>query len=182
MTTSNLEMEPGSSDDMEDLNTTTKNDILPLGEVATTRNLHYRADQCPWIQGSGEDQMASLSTNRVIVARCLEPDLVRCLCEASAPSPEADPVEEDRNDGESLVEPATLCALVRSLASQAHRTLTRTPCAQREEFDELCQQLADVQRHIERLRRAHAMRFDELNHWLESLMKRMQDRQFDASA
>ncbi len=43
--------------------------------------------------------------------------------------------QEDREDGEWVVEPATLCALVRSLAYQAHRTLTRTPCAPLEEFD-----------------------------------------------
>jgi hypothetical protein len=130
----------------------------------------------------GEDQMATLSAKGVTVARSLEPDLVRRLCEASAPSQEPDPVEEDCNGGETLVEPATLCALVRSLASQSHRTLTRKPCAQSEEFDELWQQLTDLQRQIERLRQAHATRFDELKHWLESLMKRMQDRQFDASA
>jgi hypothetical protein len=130
----------------------------------------------------GEDQMASLSANGVIVARSLRPDLVRRLCEAPGSDGEPDPVQEDREDDESSVEPATLCALVRSLASRAHCTLTRKPCAPREELDELCRQLADLQRKIERLRRVHAMRFDELEHWLESLMKRIRDRQFEASA
>ncbi len=101
----------------------------------------------------GEDQMASLHANGVIVARSLEPALVRRLCQASESDREPVPVEEDREDGERVVEPATLCALVRSLASQAHRTLTRTPCAPIEEFDDLRQQLADLQLQIDRLRR-----------------------------
>jgi hypothetical protein len=126
--------------------------------------------------------MASLSANGAIVARSPEPALVCSPCQSTGPDRAPVPVEGDRDDSESLVEPATLCAMVRSLASRAHRTLTRTPCAPIEEFVELQEQLAALQLQIDRLRRFHSSRFDELEHWLESLMKQVRDRQSEASA
>jgi hypothetical protein len=130
----------------------------------------------------GEDQLASLSAKGVIVARSLELELVRRLCDASRLNQKPDPAEEDRGREETLVEPATLCAHVRSLAIQAHRMLTRKPCPLVKELDGLSQQLTDLERAIERLGRSHSLQFDELKRWLESLMKRVQDRRFDASA
>ena len=105
--------------------------------------------------------MASLSANGVIVARSLEPALVRRLCQAFEPSREPVPLDGDGDEVESLVEPATLCARVRSLASEAHRTLTRTPCAPIEELDELRQQVANLQLQLDRFRRLQ--RCDSMN-------------------
>ena len=73
------------------------------------------------------------------------------------------------------IEPATLCTRVRSLASQAHRILTRMPCVHYEEGHELRQQLAGLQMEIDRLRRFHSLRFDELQRWLDSLVQRVED-------
>ena len=73
------------------------------------------------------------------------------------------------------IEPAMLCTRVRSLASQAHRILTRMPCVHYEEGHELRQQLALLQMEIDRLRRFHSLRFDELQRWLDSLVQRVED-------
>jgi hypothetical protein len=126
-----------------------------------------------------EDQLALLRANGVIVARSLELELVRRLCHTARPSQEPDPADGDRGRGKSLVEPDTLCALVRSLAIQAHRTLTRKPCPLVKELDGLYQQLTDLEQEIERLKRSYSMPFDELKRWLESLMKRVNDRNFE---
>jgi hypothetical protein len=129
-----------------------------------------------------EDEAASLRANGVIVARALDPTLVRRLGQASEPAQELAAVELDRDESEEeLIEPATLCALVRSLASQAHRTLRRTPSAP-DEINDVRLQLADLRRQFDQLRRSHALQFDELERWLENLMKRVEDRYFEASA
>ena len=112
----------------------------------------------------------------------LEPSLICHLCDSPGPDREPIPVEDDRDDKESSIEPAALCARVRALASQAHRTLTRTPCAPIEEIDDLRQQLADLRCQIDRIRRLHALRFDELELWLERLLERVQGHRFEASA
>jgi hypothetical protein len=124
----------------------------------------------------GEDLMASLCASGVIVAQALKPALIRRLCAAAEAIRETGPVEEDGGAGESLVDPAKLCALVRSLALEAHKTLSRKPCASMQEFVDLCERLADLQGEIERLRQSRALQLDELGRWLESLMKRARDR------
>ena len=58
---------------------------------------------------------------------------------------------------------------VRSLASQAHRILTRMPCVHYEEGHEPRQQLALLQMEIDRFRRYHWLWCDELQRWLDSL-------------
>src|SRR5271166_3404653 len=73
------------------------------------------------------------------------------------------------------IEPAMLCTRVRSLASRAHRILTRMPCIHYEDGHELRQQLALLQMEIDRLRRFHSLRFDELQRWLDSLVQRVED-------
>jgi hypothetical protein len=80
------------------------------------------------------------------------------------------------------IEPAMLCTRVRSLASQAHRILTRMPCVHYEEGHELRQQLARLQMEIDRLRRFHSLRFDELQRWLDSLVQRVEDCCLEESA
>src|SRR5271157_4034569 len=80
------------------------------------------------------------------------------------------------------IEPAMLCTRVRSLASQAHRILTRMPCVHYEDGHELRQQLALLQMEIDRLRRFHSLRFDELQRWLDSLVQRVEDCCLEESA
>ena len=80
------------------------------------------------------------------------------------------------------IEPTMLCTWVRSLASQAHRILTRMPCVNYEDGHELRQQLALLQMEIDRLRRFHSLRFDELQRWLDSLVQRVEDCCFEESA
>ena len=72
------------------------------------------------------------------------------------------------------IEPAMLCTRVRSLAAQAHRILSRMPCVHYEDGHELRQQLALLQMEIDRLRRFHSLRFDELQRWLDSLIQRVE--------
>jgi hypothetical protein len=129
----------------------------------------------------GEDEAASLRANGVIVARSLDPTLVRRLGQASEPARELASIEIDHGTDDELIEPAALCALVRSLASKAHRTLKRTPTAP-DEMDDLRSQLAELQRQFDQIRRAQALQFDELERWLENLMKRVHERYFEASA
>jgi hypothetical protein len=73
------------------------------------------------------------------------------------------------------IEPAMLCTRVRSMASQAHRILTRMPCVHHEDGHELRQQLDRLQMEIDCLRRFHSLRCDELQRWLDSLIKRVED-------
>ena len=80
------------------------------------------------------------------------------------------------------IEPAMLCTRVRSLASRAHRILTRMPCIHYEDGHELRQQLALLQMEIDRLRRFHSLRFDELQRWLDSLVQRVEDCCLEESA
>jgi len=80
------------------------------------------------------------------------------------------------------IEPAMLCTRVRSLASQAHRILTRMPYVHYEEGHELRQQLALLQMEIDRLRRFHSLRCDELQRWLDSLIQRVEGCCLEESA
>jgi hypothetical protein len=74
MQISNLEMEPGSSVDMEDLNPTAKKEILSLGAETSKRNIDYRSQRYPskrgnlWRSGSGESLV--ISTLGDVLNRC----------------------------------------------------------------------------------------------------------------
>jgi hypothetical protein len=80
------------------------------------------------------------------------------------------------------IEPAMLCTRVRSLASQAHRLLTRMPSVHHEDGHELRQQLDRLQIEIDCLRRFRWLRCDELQLWLDSLINRVEECCLDASA
>jgi len=97
-------------------------------------------------------------------------------------------LEQIASDGCSVgalgeaIEPAMLCTRVRSLASQAHRLLTRMPSVHHEDGHELRQQLDRLQMEIDFLRRFHWLRCDELQRWLDSLIQRVEECSLDASA
>jgi len=80
------------------------------------------------------------------------------------------------------IEPAMLCTRVRSLASQAHRILSRRTCLHYEEWYELRQQLVRLRIEIDRRRRFDSLWCDELQRWLHSLIQRVEDCCLEESA
>jgi hypothetical protein len=56
------------------------------------------------------------------------------------------------------------------------------PCVHYEEGHELRQQLALLQMEIDRLRRFHSLRCDELQRWLDSLIQRVEGCCLEESA
>jgi hypothetical protein len=125
-----------------------------------------------------EDQVQSLRGNGVIVSRSLDSNLFDRLCNASEPDREPLPLDGDRDVDENPTDdspnPAALCMLVRSLANQAHKTLKHPARSSDHERRELRRQLANLQTHLDRHRRSHALRLEELQRWLDSLVKRVE--------
>jgi hypothetical protein len=125
-----------------------------------------------------DDQVQSLRANGVIVSRSLDSNLFDRLCNASEPAREPLPLDADRDVNENPTDdspnPAALCTLVRSLANQAHKTLKLPARSSDHERRELRRQLGDLQMHLDSLRRSHVLRFEELQRWLDSLVKRVE--------
>jgi hypothetical protein len=75
------------------------------------------------------------------------------------------------NQSDDLPDPAALCPLVRSLASQAHKALKGPARSSDQERYELHRQIVSLQTQLDRLRRSRAGQFDELQRWLGSLLR-----------
>jgi hypothetical protein len=152
---------------------------IPPQTVAILRGLLTGAPSAPVAVDDSspeEEEVALLRANGAVVSRA--PGLTPAcrLFEVSHPSEAPRPVEGHSDEGkpEELVDVGELCSLVRSLASRAHRTLTRTTGDQSEELLELRQQLNQLQTQLEHLRFSHALRFVDLQRWLDCLLHRVQ--------
>jgi hypothetical protein len=134
----------------------------------------------------GDEEMASLSANGVVVSQPFDPELVRSLCRAAGCSPAATAISVDDglgSPGESD-DPVTLCASVRSLAAECYRTVPRpagTPIASPGEVAELLQRIDQLGQHVDQFRRLHKLQLGELRSWLGSLRRRIESLQLPLS-
>jgi hypothetical protein len=126
----------------------------------------------------GDEDMTDLHANGVLASRQFDPEVVRALCRASESSHRAVPDPEGRDPEGTSDDPAVLCGMVRSLASQTYRVLHRTPDGAPDgltrEIGELRGRIDRLQRQIERFRRQHDLRFEDLQRWLDSLRRRVE--------
>jgi hypothetical protein len=161
--------------------------ILPLQRELIVKKLLTEATSAP-VAVHGycleEEQIASLRANGVIVGRTLDPALIRRLRDASRVVQEPDTSEENRQEqkADESMDPADFCTLVRSLASQAHKTLTRTTGGKLDDLHELRLQLDRLQTQLDHLRRSHALRLDELQRWLARLSQQVKEAEQDLSS
>jgi hypothetical protein len=121
----------------------------------------------------GDEEMIVLQANGVVVSRQFKPDLVRVLCQAAVCTPTAAPDPKNRDSQGVSEDPAVLCGMVRSLATRAFRAMRRnsdgTRNAEPHEIGELRERIDQLQQHLDRLRRQHNLRLEELQRWLNSL-------------
>jgi hypothetical protein len=103
--------------------------------------------------------------------------LFRASVRSHTDAPE--PSNQD-SQGESD-DPALLCEMVRSLGTRAHRAIkrraTETPNNVTCEIGELRERIDELQLHIDRFRRQHNLRLDDLQRWLNSLRQRVEGLQ-----
>jgi hypothetical protein len=122
----------------------------------------------------GDEEMTVLHANGVVVSRPFHPELVRALCRASERTPATLPDPESWDAQGASDDPAVLCGMVRSLATHAHRALHRSPDGVSEEIGELRERIDQLQRHLDRFRRQHDLRLEDLQRWLDSLGRRVE--------
>jgi hypothetical protein len=124
--------------------------------------------------------MAVLQSNGVIVSQKFNAELVRALCRASERSPAAgpEPPGRDSQEASDADDPAVLCGMVRSLATHAHRTLRRsylgTPNIMSDEIGELVERINRLQQLLDRFRHQHHLALEDLQRWLENLLRRVE--------
>ena len=82
---------------------------------------------------------------------------------------------------EDPFDPAELGTVVRALALQAHKILTRSTTGKSAELHVMHEQLDRLQMRLGQLRRSHALRFDELQRWLGRLSQEIKDRDRECS-
>jgi len=125
-----------------------------------------------------DEDMTVLHANGVIARRQLDPEVVRDLCRASESSRRAVPDSDGRDSEGTSDDPAILCGMVRSLASHTYRVLHRTSDGTSDgltrEIGELRGRTDQLQRQIERFRRQHDLRLEDLQRWLDSLRRRVE--------
>jgi hypothetical protein len=126
----------------------------------------------------GDEDMTVLHANGVIASRQFDPEVVRALCRASESSHRVVPDPEGRDSEGISDDPAVLCGMVRSLATHTYRVLHRTsagtPDGLTPEIGELRGRIDQLQRQIERFRRQHDLRLEDLQRWLDSLRRRVE--------
>jgi hypothetical protein len=122
-----------------------------------------------------DEQMRILHANGVIVAQKFDPEIIRTLCRSSQSPPNTMSDPKNRDQEESLYDPAALCANVRSLATQAWRALQPPSGSDCEHFThntgELRNRINQLQQQILRLRRQHNLGLEELQRWVDSLCR-----------
>jgi hypothetical protein len=122
-----------------------------------------------------DEVVAALRARGVVVSHGVGPEVFQQLCRLAAPRREETPDGDDPAGEPDGDDPADLAALVRSVASSAHRILPRRghhpSIAHPGASANIREQLDQLQRCIDRLRRRHNLRLDELQRWASNLRR-----------
>jgi hypothetical protein len=124
-----------------------------------------------------DEEIAVLHANGVVVSRKFNPELIRALCRASEGPRTPEPDRRNQDSQGVSDDPAVLSAMVRSLASQAYRVLSRssdgTPHDASHEIGPLRQRVDQLQQHLDQFRRQQQLGLADLQRWLNSLRRRL---------
>jgi hypothetical protein len=121
-----------------------------------------------------DEEVTGLRSNGVLVARKLSSRLVHALCRAADRSPTAVSEPPERDAGEATADPAVLCEMVRSLATQAHRAMRGSQHAANGIADDLgglMERIGQVRQLVDQFRSQDCLAFDDLQRWLDSLLR-----------
>jgi hypothetical protein len=123
----------------------------------------------------GDEEMSVLHANGVAVSRPFRPELVRALCRALESPGVTVPDPENGHAHDAPDDPAVICGMVRSLATDVSRAIHRrpegTPNVVGQEIDDLRGRIDDLQRHLARFRHEHNLLLRDLQRWVESLRR-----------
>jgi hypothetical protein len=122
-----------------------------------------------------DEVVAALHARGVVVSRRIGPEVFQQLCRLAASHREVIPDGDDPAREPDGDDPAALGSLVRSLASSAHCILRRRgdhPSVVHPDASAgIREQLDQLQRCIDRLRRRHNLRLEELQRWASNLRR-----------